>query len=96
MKNVNKMLILVCVLVLLIGVYKVSNYNCIDLYAKNAVVVELNRNSDLVKIQDSQGFVWEFFGCEDWEINDNCACIMNTQGTSEIFDDVILKVTYQG
>lgn len=64
-------------------------------YAKTARIVELDRENDVVVIEDNNGFLWEFTGCEDWEIGDSCACVMNSKGTETIFDDEIVKVIYE-
>jgi len=86
-----------CLLLVLIGVALfVSAKNTADLYAKSAVVVDLDRQADIVTIKDSQGFLWSFNGCEDWEIGDNCACVMSNCGTDSIFDDKIISATFQG
>lgn len=67
------------------------------LYAKSTVVVEVNEDDDIVVVEDFNGFLWEFEGCEDWVVGDICSMVMHNNGTSEtIFDDVILDVRYDG
>ena len=67
-----------------------------ELYAMSARVVELDPERDIVTVENTQGFLWEFYGCEDWEIGDACACVMNDRGTERIFDDKIVSVRYEG
>ena len=66
-----------------------SNY-----YASTCKVVEINRSKDIVTMEDSTGHLWEFYGVEDWEINDCVSAIMNDCGTASIFDDEIVSVKY--
>jgi len=66
-----------------------------DLYAKSAVVIAVNHATDKVIIEDSNGFLWSFSGCEDWQINDHCACIMDNNATETIFDDKIVSIKYE-
>lgn len=66
-------------------------------YAKSAIVTEIDYENNLVSVTDYNGFVWQFFGCEDWAEGDICAMVMNNNGTSEtIFDDVIVNTSYSG
>lgn len=67
----------------------------VQFYAKSAYVVNLDYNSDIVTISDSMGNLWEFIGCEDWQIGDHCACLMNKQLTKIVFDDKIISVRYE-
>ena len=45
---------------------------------------------------DNNGFVWQFYGVEDWEEGDICSVIMNHNGTETIFDDIIITTRYGG
>ena len=66
-----------------------------NLYAKVAIVTELNRDDDIVTVTDSSGYMWEFSGCEDWMLNDYCSMVMYDNNTSLIFDDSIIDVKYE-
>lgn len=63
-------------------------------YALTAQVVELDFDSDVVTCVDCNGNLWEFYGCEDWQIGDCVALLMNDNGTEKIFDDKIEKALY--
>lgn len=65
-------------------------------YPTCATVVELDRENDEVVVEDFNGNLWAFEGCEDWAEGDICAMIMNDEGTSEIYDDTIVQVRYCG
>ena len=86
--------ILICVLLIMcwIILFIVPHNN---LYAKSGIIVEMDYVRDTVTIVDSQGFLWDFSGCEDWEIGDRCACVMDDAGTARIFDDKIISVRYE-
>ena len=93
--------IIVVVLVLafvLIGIACI-NFREIDidnLYPKTAKVYAIDRDSDIVTVIDSVGFLWEFYGVEDWEIGDLVSLLMFDNGTESIFDDEIIKAYYCG
>ena len=67
-----------------------------ELYPTCGIVIEINDTQNLVTFQDFTGNRWTFYGVEDWYVNDICACIMNDNGTSEIYDDIIVSVQYCG
>lgn len=67
-----------------------------NLYPTTAVVYELDRENDLVTVEDANGNLWQFEGCEDWDINDICSMLMDDCGTASIYDDEIVMVRYSG
>lgn len=88
-------LILALVMVLTLSAAAAATYE--GLYAKSTVVVEVNEDDDIVVVEDFNGFLWKFEGCEDWVVGDICAMVMDNNGTPEtIFDDIILNTTYCG
>lgn len=71
--------------------------NTIDrLYPLNTVVQEINKEADTVTCADCNGNLWEFYGVEDWQEGDFATMIMDTCGTTNIFDDEIVKVEHNG
>lgn len=72
------------------------NYNIENLYAKTAMIYELDRTSDIVYVVDSNGEAWTFEGCEDYVIGDYVSMIMFDNNTQSIYDDEIVKVRYSG
>ena len=65
-------------------------------YPLTTIVTEINPEIDVVSITDNNGFVWQFYGVEDWEEGDVCSVIMNDNGTETIFDDIIVTTRYGG
>ena len=67
-----------------------------EVYPRTTVVAEINAETDTVVLTDSVGYVWEFYGVEDWQVGDICSCIMDTNGTENITDDIIVDARYNG
>lgn len=105
----NNVKIIVCVVVMVacfIGmvfsfVMAVKSYNEQnkpngEQYTMTAVVVEIDRDADVVTCEDGAGFLWEFYEVDDWRVGDTVALLMNNNGTETIFDDVIVHAYYGG
>mgnify|MGYP006916172026 CR=1 FL=1 len=65
-----------------------------ECYALATVVVEIDRDNDTVICEDSNGNLWEFYGCEDWQEGDCASLLMNSKGTPSIYDDAIEGARY--
>lgn len=65
-----------------------------DIRATTAVITGFNFTDDTVICADSAGNIWEFEGIEDWEFGDVVTMLFDTRGTEEIFDDEIVRATY--
>ena len=89
-----KKLVIITIAVLMLLVPFVSFAES-ELYAKSGKVVELDEENDIVTFIDCNGFLWSFYGVEDWNVGDWCAVIFNTMGTDTIFDDEIVSVRYE-
>lgn len=91
MKNVVVIFVLICALgmVALGYAHGEAAEPAQEYYAKTARVVEVNRATDEVSVEDSVGFLWTFYGCEDWEVGDCASLLMTNNGTLTIFDDEI-------
>lgn len=63
-------------------------------YTLSTKVFELDEENDVVTVEDENGNLWDFYGCEDWLINDNCILLMNNNNTSNIYDDIIIRAIY--
>ena len=63
-------------------------------YPETGVVVEIY--DDTVVVETSTGNIFEFFGAEDWFVGDIVSMIMDSCGTTEITDDMIIAVKYSG
>ena len=67
-----------------------------ETYPLNTIVQEVNKETDTVTCIDYNGNLWEFYGVKDWQEGDFATMIMDTCGTTNIFDDEIIKVEYNG
>jgi hypothetical protein len=65
-----------------------------DIRATTAVITGFNFTDDTVICADSAGNIWEFEGIEDWCYGDVVTLLFDTQKTKEIFDDEIIRATY--
>lgn len=65
-------------------------------YTITTVVVSLNYDTDTVEVEDFNGNVWAFDGCEDWQLFDVCSLAMDDNNTANIYDDVIVSMRYNG
>lgn len=65
-------------------------------YPATMVVVDIDEEEDLVTLEDSEGFVWEFYGVDDWFVGDLASVLMYDSYTPEIEDDEIVKARYAG
>lgn len=63
-------------------------------YPLTTIVTGVDLKNNTIYVTDKSGFVWGFYGAEEWRINDFCSLIMNDNGTEEIFDDTIIEVRH--
>lgn len=78
----------------------VSLLSCMGAYASTYpivfVVAETDEVSDVLVLEDFNGFLWEWEGIEDFFPGDVVAAIMDDLGTDEVFDDEIVSIRYCG
>ena len=67
-----------------------------NLYPATMSVVQLNTEEDLVTIQTATGLTYQFYGIEDYNLNDAVSLIMDSKGTESVLDDEIIKAQYSG
>lgn len=68
-----------------------------SLYSQTAVIVNLNYSIDLVTVQTAGGILYDFYGCEDYTINDFVSLMMWDNGTpNAIYDDAVIDAHYAG
>lgn len=65
-------------------------------YPLSTVVTDVNMEQNIVVVEDFNGNLWEFCGCEDWFEGDICALIMDNMGTEFVEDDEIVSIKYCG
>jgi hypothetical protein len=97
--------IIVAVLVIaavLVGLFVGLNLNKTEevknsVYPLTVVIIELDREGDIVTCVDGADNFWEFYGVEDWQTGDYVSLLMDDNGTPEtIYDDVITMTLYAG
>ena len=64
------------------------------LYPETAKVVEIC--NDEVVVETCTGNLFAFYGAEDWMVGDTVSMIIDSCGTENITDDIILTVKYSG
>ena len=73
---------------------------CKDLYPLTGIVTEVERieDLDLVTMTTANGnqFSWYADAEDCWSINDLASCIMESNGTNEVYDDEIVDAHYAG
>lgn len=65
-----------------------------QLYAKVAIVTNVDYASDIVILEDATGNLWTLNECDDWQKGDCVALILNTNNTEKIYDDYIVSARY--
>ena len=63
-----------------------------NMYPLSTIVTEIKDNS--VTVEDTNGNLWDFYGTEDWEVGDGCSLLMDSNGTDNIEDDIIISTQY--
>ena len=64
------------------------------IYPTTMQVIDIS--GDVVTLETATGFVYQFTGAEDYSENDLVSCIMFSNGTTDITDDIILTARYSG
>ena len=67
-----------------------------SVYPLTTKVVMVDYPTDVVWCEDFNGNIWEFYGCEDWCVNDIASLLINDNGTENIYDDEIMSAKYNG
>ena len=88
--------LIIGIIITIIGRANLEEKTEANQYPLTTIVTEINEEKDSVSITDNNGFVWQFYGVEDWEEGDICSVIMNDNGTETIFDDIIITTRYGG
>ena len=68
--------------------------NTDNLYILKTTIKEINDKSDIVTVITDNGNMYQFYGIEDWQINDKCLLIMDSKEVNNAKDDVIIKEIY--
>ena len=90
----KKLLIILIILLAIVIIACTCSCGKSTLYPETGKVVEIC--NDTVTVETSTGNLFEFYGSEDWFVGDIVSMIMDSCGTTEITDDVIIAVKYSG
>jgi len=93
---VNKIIIAMGIILVFVLLINPANANNVNYYPMTTVVCEVDYESDTVICSDFNENLWCFYGTEDWQTGDICSMIMSDNGTSNIKDDKIIMVKYDG
>ena len=96
MKRINIILITILIFTLMITNKTQAKTNDSKIYHRCMKVIDLNYFTNIVTVEDANGFIFQFVGCEDYFINDLVICTMNNNNTKEIFDDEIIDTVFSG
>ena len=66
------------------------------LYPNVAYVVEIDRATDTLTVEDSIGHLWSVQGVEDYMLGDLVGMVMDSMGTDLVYDDEVVKMHYCG
>lgn len=108
-RSIRKVLVLFIIITIIVALSGIKHDNSVfqqdavydevlsNLRTATGFVVEVNVQSDSVLVETTDGFLWEFSGAEDWMDGDGATVLFDVNGTNDyIFDDAILRVTYNG
>ena len=85
------------IIILAIAIIACTTCSCgksSTLYPETGKVVEIC--NDTVSVETSTENLFEFYGSEDWMVDDIVSMIMDSCGTTNVEDDVIITVKYSG
>ena len=89
--------VVVVALVLFVTVIGVVAVATAEIYPRAGRIVEVNRFEDTVVFVDGAGFLWQFYGAEDYAVGDIIACIYWDADTPDVItDDEVIDVQYAG
>lgn len=94
MSKIYRFVLVWCVLLVLVFGFTVKADA--EVYPLTTVIVSLDYDADVVTAEDYNGNLWQFDGCEDWQVFDLCAMLMDDGATLTIYDDVVLLCWYDG
>lgn len=65
-------------------------------YPQTFIVIAVDHETDLLTLEDFNGYTWHYEGAEDWFPGDIAAAIMSDNGTTILYDDTIQQLRYTG
>jgi len=93
LKKVDMTLVIILMATILVTRINAKTHNTYNMAMK---IIQLNYSQDIVTCENSTGFIFEFYGCEDYYMNDIIICEMDSNGTKQITDDMIIDTIFSG
>ena len=94
--KINAKALLVLMVILTITVVLAIDIDRQGTYSTIMVCTKTDRDTDVLTLETSTGFIYEAYGCEDIEEGDLCAVTLFNNGTEIITDDRIIDLQYGG
>ena len=66
----------------------------IGLYPETGKVIEVNHMTDIVSVEIPNGYIYDFYGAEDWEVGDYASLLMDNNGTAMVTDDMVVDAEF--
>lgn len=86
---------LLIILGMVIGLMVATKVFKTEFYPQIGVVYDIDTESDIVTIRTPAEFLYQFHGCDGWEMWDSCTMIMNGKNTELLSDDEIVMVCHE-
>lgn len=92
--KVNQVIAIIAIMFVVIGGCGIAYTQSNNIYPVTFEVVEINESEDIIYLVDVNDNEWIWEGAEDWDIGDYATATMNTNGTENIYDDIIVELRY--
>lgn len=66
----------------------------LGLYPETGKVIEVNHKTDIVSVEIPNGYVYGFYGAEDWKVGDYASLLMSNNRTEVVTDDIVVDAEF--
>lgn len=85
------------IITMLVATLMSNNATTHTTYMRGMAIIQIDYTQDIVTCVDAVGYEWEFYGCEDYAVNDLLCVMLDNNGTKDtILDDIIVETAYSG
>lgn len=99
LKKIDLALIMILIITMLIGISAQASTvdNHTSVYNTCMIITNTNYDENIVTCETSMGYIFQFYGIEDYFVGDIIICTMDDNGTPKsIIDDKIIDTKYSG
>lgn len=101
LRKIDLMLIMILIITVLVGISAqastTTTNNHTSVYNTCMIITNTSYDENIVTCETSTGFIFEFYGIEDYFVGDIIICTMDDNGTPKsIIDDKIIDTKYSG